>query len=481
MKLTSGLALVAASSRLAFAAEPATFEAVISKEVELLKRTEYDVCQANCSLHGVPFPDKNTLQLPLEKYYSERCPEIFIGKYDHPKEKSTVCLDFTGRYLTFTFNPFPGYTTKSAKVTWGIKGNPLYPAGYKPPPPTNTVQCTPENDGTFLCKIPFNEIVHASSHADIKHLLEGMCPNGDREGFILYLQFSGSVVVPGSHKLIHFQQQFPCKPGGRDKHNKCTSYDCDYDYFEITYRCSRCQVAPCKPPCDTTTAYGYQNPRASYDLDTQKGTDCNTNWGWYETPSIYDLRNGIRGDLYIQEKGKYYEKIGTWAANLNTSSKRLDVKLKITPGLKYLLEEVNIDFSCLPITNCNAEYFTYTKDGLGGIQEYDTHGIYYPSCGRHSRVYLVISAEIGSPDNLRIKSKPPHNGKSPNNGKPNNDKPSHGDKPPHDEKPHDKKPHDNKPREGQPRDDKPHSDKKPHDGQPPNDGNYGAENLEKRW
>ncbi|KAK0741609.1 hypothetical protein B0T21DRAFT_116826 [Apiosordaria backusii] len=414
MKFTSGLALVVASSRLALATEP-IFETVVSKEVDLLKRTEYDVCQSNCSLHGVPFPDKNTLQLPLENYYSERCPEIFIGKYDHPKETSTVCLDFTGRYLTFTFNPFPGYTTKSAKVTWGLKGNPLYPAGYKPPPPTNTTQCTPEQDGTFLCKIPFNEIVHASSYADIKHLLDGLCPNDDREGLILYLQFSGTVIVPGSHKPIHFQQQFPCKPGGRDHHRKCTSYDCDYNYFEITYRCSKCQVSPCKPPCDTTTAYGFQNPQNSHDLDTEKGTDCKNNWGWYETPSIHDLKNDIQGHLYIQEKGKYYEKIGSWAASLN-SHKKLDVKLKISPGLKYTIEEVNIDFSCLPITNCKADYFTYNKDGLEGLQEYDAHGIYYPSCGRHSRAYLIISAEIGDPEKPKEGNKPHYDGKPPHDG-----------------------------------------------------------------
>ncbi|KAK4200247.1 hypothetical protein QBC40DRAFT_327131 [Triangularia verruculosa] len=461
MKFTSGFVLVATSSQLALATEP-LFGTIFSKDIDtLLKRTEYDVCQSNCSLHGIPFPDKNTLQLPLEKYYSERCPEIFIGKYDYPKETSTVCLDFTGRYLTFTFNPFPGYKTKSATVTWGLKGNPLYTVGYKPPPPSNAIQCTPEQDGTFLCKIPFNEIVHASNSADIKHLLEGMCPNGDREGLILYLQFSGTVVVPGSHKPIHFQQQYPCKPGGRDHHRKCTSYDCDYDYLEITYRCSKCQVAPCKPPCDTTTAYGYQSPKSSLDLDTQKGAGCKTNWGWYETPSIHDLRNGIHGHLYIQEQGKYYERVGSWTATLN-QNKKLDVKFKITPGLKYIIEEVNIDFSCLPITHCQHEYFTYNKDGLGGLQEYDAHGIYYPSCGRHSRVYLIISAEVGTPEKPGHGGKPHDGNKSHYEGEITGKRP-HGGKPPHDGYP---------PKDGKRHNEKPSHDEKPYGGKPPHDGKF---------
>ncbi|KAK4193213.1 hypothetical protein QBC35DRAFT_446356 [Podospora australis] len=359
--------------------------------------TDYDMCQSDCSLHGVPFPDDNTIQLPLEDFFSERCPEIIIGKHDDPTEASRVCLGFTGPYLTFTFEAFRGYVTESARVGWKVKGNRLNPESHAPPPLAfNHLTCHPQQNGTFVCKLPFSKITGLASTADIKHLLSGMCPNGDHEGLTLYFAFSGNVVVPGSHWHIPFQQQFPCKPGARDHIGKCTAYNCEHQYLEVSYRCSKCQVAPCEPTCDIGTAFGYQGPRDSYKLETQGGQHCSQSWGWHETPSQKELKYGIRGVLYIRDKSSHFEKIGTWAAYADHADyRKIKVKYRIVPGLPYGIDEVNIEFSCPPIDNCDPQAYSYNKKGLKGVKTFEVHDLEWPFC-RHGRSYLIVSAEIGS-------------------------------------------------------------------------------------
>ncbi|KAK4124414.1 hypothetical protein N657DRAFT_572153 [Parathielavia appendiculata] len=161
----------------------------------ILKRTGYDLCDADCKLNGVPFPDKHTLQLPLDNYRSEQCPGIFVGDASAPTATSRVCLDFVGTNLYFNFSSFPGYTYKKASVTWKQKGNALTQDAWTLPPPDKSISCgpNPSGDGLF-CKLPFSDVLGVSSTTPVKDQLTGMCPNGDREGLILYLQFSGESV-----------------------------------------------------------------------------------------------------------------------------------------------------------------------------------------------------------------------------------------------------------------------------------------------
>jgi hypothetical protein len=90
-------------------------------------------------------------------------------------------------------------------------------------PPTATVECeAAPSGGSFVCKVPFAEILQKPSSTSTKDLLAGICPNGDREGLGFYLAFSGTVSAAGSDEEIPFKQQYPCKPGARTTDRKCT-------------------------------------------------------------------------------------------------------------------------------------------------------------------------------------------------------------------------------------------------------------------
>ncbi|KAK4231116.1 hypothetical protein QBC38DRAFT_466869 [Podospora fimiseda] len=389
MKWYQGVALLAWSSH------------VSSTSTSLEKRLDYDLCHADCKLHGVAFPDKNTLQLPLEDYFSERCPPIYFGRADKSTATSTVCLDFTGQFLTFTFAPFDGYTTKSAKVHWKLAGNLMYPKSYAHPPPDHTTNCEPGRDGTFVCKVSFGNILgHNGGGGDLQKLLSGMCPNGDREGLSIYLGFSGTAVVtkyPAS-KEYYFRQQYPCKPGARDRFRQCTSLNPNFNYTQVSYRCSKCasSVDSCPPSNHSygSTAYGYC-PKTSYDLATQSGTGCKTNWGWYETPTFQMLKTGIEGTLYVRTRSDHFQEVGTWSASADAYDK-VKVKYCILPGLPYTIDEVNVDFKCSPIESCSQETCTYKKKYLGDLTEYEVRDINFPKCSGRSRAYLIVSAEVNS-------------------------------------------------------------------------------------
>lgn len=205
----------------------------------LFRRWEYDVCLNDCSLAGVPVPDTDTFQLLLEDNWSEQCPPIYIGDWSAPTAVSRVCLEFAGPYLTFNFSPFPGYTTKSASVAWQVIGN-----GSPDIMTAPTSQCEPAGtDGTFTCKLPFADILGVSS-TEIIDLLNGMCPNGDREALSFYLAFWGEVESQGPDgETVPFHNQYPCTK--RDCHRNCKSWNNSYPYIEVGYRCTKCNVNPC--------------------------------------------------------------------------------------------------------------------------------------------------------------------------------------------------------------------------------------------
>jgi hypothetical protein len=77
-----------------------------------------------------------------------------------------------------------------------------------------------------------------------------MCPNGDKEALIFYLEFSGKIQSVHGGGYISFKQQYPCSArSNRD----CTALDCSKDYIEIAYRCTKCDVNPCSSTSASAT------------------------------------------------------------------------------------------------------------------------------------------------------------------------------------------------------------------------------------
>ncbi len=118
-------------------------------------------------------------------------PLIYIGEYNDPTALSRVCLDIVDSNVYFNFSSFPGFTTQSATVSWKLKGNILDPAHWSSPSRGVDITCAPTRIGDqFVCKLPFSDILGVSSPTtSLRKLLAGMCPNGDRAGLGLYINF----------------------------------------------------------------------------------------------------------------------------------------------------------------------------------------------------------------------------------------------------------------------------------------------------
>jgi len=399
MKLTQAAAIFAGCGL----ASAATGSFTSRRDTSLFRRWDYDVCLNDCTLRDVPIPDKDNFQLPLENNWSEQCPPTFIGDWDAPTAVSKVCLEFSGAFVVFNFAAFPGYVTKTAKVTWKLMGNMLDSSNWSSPPPTATVDCEPAPIGDgFVCKVPFAEILQKPTSTSIKDLLTGMCPNGDREGLGLYLAFSGTVLAPGSAVEIPFKQQYPCKAGARDTNRQCTEWNTDYDYFSISYRCTKCNVAACPPPttsCGFGTAFGYQSLEKSVTLNTQSGKGCNR-WGWYQTPTLTDLTTGIGGPLYVGAGQNVIDKaitVGTWTAKLDAAGK-VSVTYATTAGSSYRISQVHVDLDCLAIDKCAPGSYTFGKDDLADVttMSFTTPPLTYPACSGGSKAYLTVHAAVNA-------------------------------------------------------------------------------------
>lgn len=244
MKLTH-LSTVLAGSGIAAAT-------AVAERSNIFRRWDYDVCLNDCSLRGIPMPDKNTFGLPLEDFWSEQCPPIILGPYDAPIATSRVCLDFVGTNMFFNFtNTFQGYKIKSAVVTWKVKGNIASPSTWSSPPPTTNLLCDAPTGSSseWVCKLPFASILGVPSSTSLTNLFAGMCPNTDREALGFYLQLSG-IAEPASGPAIPFVQQYPCASRTNDR--KCTAWKTNYPYIEVAYRCTNCHVAECPPPPSST-------------------------------------------------------------------------------------------------------------------------------------------------------------------------------------------------------------------------------------
>lgn len=365
------------------------------RDMSIFKRWDYDVCLNNCSMAGVPIPDKDTIQLPLENFWSEQCPPIYIGDWSAPTATSRVCLDFIGPNVYFNFSSFPGYTYSNAAVTLKVMGNILTPSSWNPPPPpapSYTCGPNPGADG-FVCVVPFSDILGVPSTTGILDLLSGMCPNADSAAQGFYLQFSGQV-TDASSTVFDLHQQYPCT--SRDSTGQCTAWNSSIPYTEIAYRCSKCNVAPCPPPPTTTcgfgTAFGYQSADKSVTLNTQSGQGCNR-WGWFETPTLADLQAGISGPLLVGAGLNDVTKattVGTWTATANASGK---VTVTYLTNAPFSLAEVHVDLVCLPIAKCAPGSYTFGTT-LSDASTFSTPGIQYPACSGGSKAALIVHAAI---------------------------------------------------------------------------------------
>ena len=232
------VALLVGCGLAAAAATPATL---------LDKRHNQTYCYGNCLLAGIPLPDQDTIQLPCENFYSEQCPPT-VATIGPSKITSKVCITFPGTSMDFTFAPFSGYNIKSATVSWKVKGNVDGPPNtWAPPPPAcelTSLACYPNADGVTVCSVPFSTIFPDAENEECI-LLGKMCPNGDKDALIFYLEFSGKIQSVKGGEWYPFKQQYPCSARSN---RVCTALDTSKHYIEVAYRCSKCGVSPCAVP-----------------------------------------------------------------------------------------------------------------------------------------------------------------------------------------------------------------------------------------
>ncbi|KAK3898859.1 hypothetical protein C8A05DRAFT_18618, partial [Staphylotrichum tortipilum] len=240
-----------------------------------VKRWDYDVCHNDCSLSGVAMPDQDTFRLPLESFWSEQCPQIIAGNPRAPVAFSKVCCTFAGTALQFTFAPFSGYNFKSAFVTW----TPMGSLGTSPR--TTKTECLAGPGGTKICSVQFTSILGVSKSTSIKHLMAGMCPNGDREGLDLSLQFSGALKPKAGGSDINFVQQFPCTTRAADR--SCTAWDTSCHHIEVAYRCTNCNnpchsnsCTPSTVTVTTTTTTTTTSPTTTTTTTSSESTTTTT-------------------------------------------------------------------------------------------------------------------------------------------------------------------------------------------------------------
>ena len=357
----------------------------------LLKRWDYDLCLNDCSLAGVPMPDQNTFQLLLENYWSEQCLPLSIGDPNDPVATSTVCLTFVGTDLQFTFAPFSDYTIVSVGLVWN-KLTGTSTAG--------TISCDPGSGGTFVCKLPFSTILGVPDTTSTVVLLEGMCPNGDRDALAFRLQlleFAGAAAPDSGGDPVEFRLNPPCRSRAPD--GSCKMYFGGPPQTEVTYRCTKCNVGPCPHTCTCGTAFGYQNPvkgvQKSFTVDTQPGEGCNR-WGWYETPTLAELRSGrgIGGPLYVGAGGNDITQaisVGSWSAKADAQG-RVTVAYQLKPP--YVLAGAHVDLECLPVTTCTE--CTYDSGPLDNLSLWTSPLIQYPTCSGGSRVALMLHADVNT-------------------------------------------------------------------------------------
>lgn len=268
----------------------------------LSKRWDKTLCTADTS--GVPIPDADNFQLPLENLRQDMCWDLCVGDQAACTTKTKICYDFRGPNLLFTYNAISGYTYTDADIWLGLSA----PESTTPTPQYTTSNgfCTVSADQTTVsCNIPYDTIVPGGALLDV---LAAMCPNGDREGYVLYLYTNAQLA--GASGAVSATGRLSCTD-----YPACMSYR-DNTYWVLTYRCTKCPYTPPPPPpppttqyCSVGTAFGYGSSLLSPALNSlvPKPKTCNR-WGWYVKPTTAQLSAGISGPLYVGAGGNVISK-----------------------------------------------------------------------------------------------------------------------------------------------------------------------------
>lgn len=357
--------------------------------VSLLKRWDTTLCTSDTS--GVPIPDADNFQLPLENLRQDMCWDLCVGDQATCTTKTKICYDFHGPNLIFTYNAVSGYTYTEADIWLGLSA----PASTTPTPQYSTSNgfCTISADQTTVsCNIPYDTIVPGGALLDV---LAEMCPNGDREGYVFYLYTNAQLT--GASGAVSATGRLSCTD-----YPACTSYYPN-TYWVLTYRCTKCPYTPPPPPppptvryCSVGTAFGYSTSPLSPALNSlvPKPNTCNR-WGWYVTPTAAQLSAGIGGPLYVGAGGNVISKatnVGTWSA------KSQGTAVSVTYALTgpYYPDQVHVDIGCMPFKKCAPGQYAYSNEKLAGtgMSTFTTPAgaLKVPTCS--TGMYLIVHAAV---------------------------------------------------------------------------------------
>lgn len=358
--------------------------------VPLLARWDTSICTAATS--GVPIPDADNFQLPLENLRQDMCWDLCLGDQAACTLKTKICYDFVGPNLIFDFKPITGYTYTEADIWLGLSA---------PTSSTPTSQYTTANgacvisadQSTVHCNIPYSSIVGGNT---LLEQLAAMCPYGDREGYVWYL-YTNAKLTSADCGEVSAEGRLSCTD-----YPACTSY-LPNTFWELTYRCTKCPDVPpvAVPPtvnyCSVGTAFGYSTSPLSPALNSlvPKPKTCNR-WGWYIKPTPAQLTAGVSGPLYIGAGGNVISRAtnaGTWSAN----SVGTNVFVTYTLAGPYYLSEVHVDIGCLPFKTCAPGQYAFGNTALEGTGKTTfttpTGALKVPSCGA-AGIYIIVHAAI---------------------------------------------------------------------------------------
>ncbi|KAK0652621.1 hypothetical protein B0T16DRAFT_454971 [Cercophora newfieldiana] len=219
MKFIVPIAVIGGLSRLAYGNPDSHYPGCVNR-----------ACEEDRSLTGLTVPGCAKFTPSLDYDVPPNCAAVFIKDPPGDPQNSTVCADFIGHDILFTFSPFPGYTTKSASIIWKASN---HDADLQR---DRIVDCQPKaGRHDFVCKVSLVEILALPPWIPSDELFKYVCPNGPGSGPGLEFEFAffGAAEERGSPPgvLVPFRQQ------GR--------------YAKMRYRCTECKTDSWRPSSRT--------------------------------------------------------------------------------------------------------------------------------------------------------------------------------------------------------------------------------------
>jgi hypothetical protein len=354
--------------------EAATAAVAIRSPAEIFKRWDHQIC--TCDLAGVAIPDNVNFVIPLENNRQNVCYDMRIG--NQATATGQFCWNFQNYSLTLDFKPWSGYSLSEVGIWLGLS----------PPTGSTTSQysvgngyCTQAGSGDINCVIPWSTITGQTALLDVLH---AMCPNGDREALIFYLNII-EYLTDSNGKTVTASPS-PCDPS----YSTC---DPSIPYFELSYRCTACPTCPnVTEYCPFGTAFGYN--AQSKALNTLSLNTCKR-WGWYEDVPYASLP-GITGSLYVGAGLNDISKatqVGTWSASVSGGTVAITYSLTSS----YDVVEVHVDVRCSLPQTCAPGQYVYTNTAFSNnpaTTTYTTPGIPIPCSS--GDVYLIVHAKVNS-------------------------------------------------------------------------------------